>query len=451
MSKQSQESQPSIDEILSSIREIIAHEGTGKSAAEPDAPRASDAAEPRNNGDGHDQTDVLSVLRGGEEPDRAAYGPQQDASEPAEEVLDLSEEFIVTEAQARSQEGGDTQEDAEPREVPADATDDAAIGQAELWADFQMPVGEDGPASPFTAPRHHPESTWPGDDPFDVTESYKLARSRVSSGRFARHTPEQETGQASTADEAETVEQTSQPEAPDGSGLELISLNSTEAIDQDDQEDREAAVDSPANAENSAQPSREAARPFPAADELEAVFGMPPRRWDAPSHTQVAISAPDEQPAWEPEEAHAGYLLHTSEEAPDLSEPQPARDTVETEDAPSASEAPAPAAEGSETEQPGAVRQESPQQASAPDPAAAPDAPSTASEPEEMPSRSQTDKTLEDSVKELLRPMLQQWLDENMPRLVEAAMREQVATSQAQTGYDGARHAQGDDRRDDER
>ena len=38
-------------------------------------------------------------------------------------------------------------------------------------------------------------------------------------------------------------------------------------------------------------------------------------------------------------------------------------------------------------------------------------------------------RRLEDSVKELLRPMLQEWLDKNMPRLVEAAMREQMAAA----------------------
>jgi len=61
-------------------------------------------------------------------------------------------------------------------------------------------------------------------------------------------------------------------------------------------------------------------------------------------------------------------------------------------------------------------------------------------------------KTLEDSVKELLRPMLQEWLDKNMPRLVEAAMREEVGASQAQASEQGA-PAQGpsDQWRDDER
>jgi hypothetical protein len=35
-------------------------------------------------------------------------------------------------------------------------------------------------------------------------------------------------------------------------------------------------------------------------------------------------------------------------------------------------------------------------------------------------------KTLEDSVKDMLRPMLRQWLDENMPRMVSAALKDEL-------------------------
>jgi uncharacterized protein len=37
-----------------------------------------------------------------------------------------------------------------------------------------------------------------------------------------------------------------------------------------------------------------------------------------------------------------------------------------------------------------------------------------------------SDKTLEDSVKDMLRPMLKQWLDENMPRMVTAALKDEL-------------------------
>mgnify|MGYP001285338901 FL=1 len=37
-----------------------------------------------------------------------------------------------------------------------------------------------------------------------------------------------------------------------------------------------------------------------------------------------------------------------------------------------------------------------------------------------------SDRTLEDVVRELLRPLLKQWLDDNLPGIVETAVREEV-------------------------
>ena len=36
-------------------------------------------------------------------------------------------------------------------------------------------------------------------------------------------------------------------------------------------------------------------------------------------------------------------------------------------------------------------------------------------------------RTLEDSVADMLRPMLQRWVDDNMPRIIEKALRVEVA------------------------
>jgi len=48
-------------------------------------------------------------------------------------------------------------------------------------------------------------------------------------------------------------------------------------------------------------------------------------------------------------------------------------------------------------------------------------------------------RTLDDTIIELLRPMIRQWLDDNMPRMVEKALRIEMAASlQAKTG-DGTR------------
>ena len=37
-----------------------------------------------------------------------------------------------------------------------------------------------------------------------------------------------------------------------------------------------------------------------------------------------------------------------------------------------------------------------------------------------------SDRTLEDVVREMLRPLLKQWLDDNLPQIVEASVREEV-------------------------
>jgi cell pole-organizing protein PopZ len=38
-------------------------------------------------------------------------------------------------------------------------------------------------------------------------------------------------------------------------------------------------------------------------------------------------------------------------------------------------------------------------------------------------------RTLDDTIIELLRPMIRQWLDDNMPRMVEKALRIELAAS----------------------
>jgi cell pole-organizing protein PopZ len=45
-------------------------------------------------------------------------------------------------------------------------------------------------------------------------------------------------------------------------------------------------------------------------------------------------------------------------------------------------------------------------------------------------------KTLEDSVKDMLRPMLRQWLDENMPRMVTAALKDELGAGSSRNRQD---------------
>ncbi|MFV0296195.1 MAG: DUF2497 domain-containing protein, partial [Hyphomicrobiaceae bacterium] len=48
-------------------------------------------------------------------------------------------------------------------------------------------------------------------------------------------------------------------------------------------------------------------------------------------------------------------------------------------------------------------------------------------------------RTLEDTVVDLLRPMIRQWLDDNMPRMVEKALRIELAQS-VKAKSDQAKH-----------
>jgi cell pole-organizing protein PopZ len=448
MSAESKQSQPSIDDILSSIREIIADDGTTDN---------SDAsASEQVNGQGH--SDIMSRLRGGD----GAETPDDTSAEQGEDVLDLSEEFIVTEATAalrreqeqqaganmrdpnsqeqdiaaQEQQESTADEEISPQEEDAPAAqadllqsrgdepgEDATISHANVWAqDFQMPVGEDGPASPFTATQTHPESAWPASDPFDVTESYKLARSLGGGRRLPEPHDEAPEAPAESASEAEPDPEPS-PLQVDEPGIQLASL-SDQQYEHDVETQADSAEDMPEAEPNDARPSpgaqaAEQMRAFHDADEIEAVFGMPPRSWSAASHhtDSTEASAPHDQDTGQ---ADTDAPMFTQPHADEHHEPDMADDVDPasedaSEDVTFAADADTNAPHPSAFDI-GAARMAGPHDAPA-------SAPATGLGPTSA-------KSLEDSVKELLRPMLQEWLDKNMPRLVEAAMREQFSASQ---------------------
>ncbi len=440
MSTESNESQPSIDDILSSIREIIADTGVEKAA-----PRIAENAKNHHEGGPNGQPNILSVLRGGQahEPDpQPAAG---NASEPAEEVLDLSEEFIVTDAEEAAPGAQEpfTQVEAEAHgteaafpEDTADegATEDAdrqATAETNVWAeDFQMPLGADGPTSPFTATQTHPESAWPASDPFDVTESYKLARSQTTNGRSANH-DEQPPEAEPTEPMQEPAHQHAEPAADSEPGIELASLSESEVTAETAPapEDDEPAPGSEPSMAPESEP--EPSRAFPVADELEAVFGMPPRQWGRPAQIQDETPTPSEDGPAQPADRDAvdGESWGETEDAP----------SHMTDDEALTGPHAAPVEENPEGAFTNLEAAETQQVA---EPAFTPPQPA----PSAAPQATLGGKTLEDSVKELLRPMLQEWLDKNMPRLVEAAMREEVAAPHEQ-------HREGDGAgpQDDER
>ncbi|MGE3916905.1 MAG: DUF2497 domain-containing protein [Hyphomicrobiaceae bacterium] len=68
-------------------------------------------------------------------------------------------------------------------------------------------------------------------------------------------------------------------------------------------------------------------------------------------------------------------------------------------------------------------------------------APAPAADPVAMAAQATGVRTLEDTVVDLLRPMLRQWLDDNMPRMVEKALRIELATSlQQKAKSDASKH-----------
>ncbi|MFP4538068.1 MAG: DUF2497 domain-containing protein [Dichotomicrobium sp.] len=432
MSAESKQSQPSIDDILSSIREIIADDSVETGHAERrDTP---------------DRTDVAQDPGG----QNGAAGSDEDEGPAAvEDVLDLSEEFIVTEAAAavrREQEQqaqadaehdfagdetleagtddgvGDIEPETSDESAVSPADDDMQMTQADIWAqDFQMPVADDGPASPFTATQTNPESVWPSGEPFDVTDSYKLARSLGTGARAIREQPRatepdaapQETAQAEPDNEEapETVEEDNQD------GIELTSFS-----EPADEADRAASPEQSEAPDEPEQDSPEAAaepqaRRFHAAEEIEAVFGMPPRGWAGPSmpgSTQAEESADEDTQTAEAEAMAEDEMDHDDHAAAAYPEHDAddggagQSETTWTEPADNAPDI-APA------------RHVPPDQTPLHEPPPDPIAQSAAAT---------GTKSLEESVKELLRPMLAEWLDKNMPRLVEAAMREQMTASQ---------------------
>jgi hypothetical protein len=48
-------------------------------------------------------------------------------------------------------------------------------------------------------------------------------------------------------------------------------------------------------------------------------------------------------------------------------------------------------------------------------------------------------RTLEDTVREMLRPLLVQWLNENMPRIINEALRDELAAAGLSTRLDDKR------------
>ena len=169
---------------------------------------------------------------------------------------------------------------------------------------------------------------------------------------------------------------------------------------------------------------------------------------DAPAETAPVAAAPEPQPAPEPEPVHSSALM---DETPSMEEPHASEeDVLELTDAYEAPAAeslgdldispaePFPSAPVAES-----VFVEEPVQAYAPEPAPAYDslvgdsaAASAASafagfassirKPDPIETMGGTGPTVDELARALLRPMLKEWLDANLPAIVEAQVRKEV-------------------------
>jgi len=446
MSAENGEAKPSIDDILSSIRQMIADENT-----------ASDGSKLQNEG-----APMSTTSRNGSEA-------HQSAAEPVEDVLDLSEEFIVTEAaaaaererQRQAQEQADvaafdeaTDDDAEPSQqpdasaTPAEPEDELAAEQPHhqeaaevapenVWSeDFQMPVGAEGPASPFTAARASPESAWPNNEPFDVTELYSRARSSSPQARAVQVSedsePDDDPADVARDDDLATSYSgdSAHVHEMDDVGLELASLSVPQDAPDAGLPGENGAQEDDGEPEESDAPLTETVPRIHAAEEIEAAFGMP-QRGLAHANEPAPVSETEWLAAGEAEPRLSEQSENEPVDAVDRDKTHDAdrEDNGEAEAWPVEAGFTEPAhGEVHETEQPDELE---PAYAAAPGRSmtAGPDALGPTAVPG-------SGKSLEDSVKELLRPMLQEWLDKNMPRLVEAAMREQMAAASREGSAD---------------
>ena len=169
---------------------------------------------------------------------------------------------------------------------------------------------------------------------------------------------------------------------------------------------------------------------------------------DAPAETAPVAAAPEPQPAPEPEPVHSSALM---DETPSMEEPHASEeDVLELTDAYEAPAAeslgdldispaePFPSAPVAES-----VFVEEPVQAYAPEPAPAYDslvgdsaAASAASafagfassirKPDPIETAGGSGPTVDELARSLLRPMLKEWLDANLPAIVEAQVRKEV-------------------------
>ncbi|GAB4237425.1 MAG: hypothetical protein Kow0032_23240 [Methyloligellaceae bacterium] len=468
MSSSEQAPEPTMDEILASIRKIIADDEQQEEAAQEQGGPAPEAAAP-SEGQGSLAEDIENALN-------QPAGEAAPAAPPAaeEDIFDLTNE-VTEEITAATQTAAAAAPVAEPAAMPEPAPEPAAVAE--------MPAPP--PEAVMTPPSELQDLPHAG---ADVLSGTPMTESPLPEDAAGFGTPEAGTpagpegdvvmGQAETGDAPAPA---AAPEAP---------VQAPEPV-------AEAAAEMPA------EPVEPAAAP-PAAD--AGAFEMPaPTPLETEQQPAASMSEPVEPPqeplaaALEPDTAAAPVM---QEEASGLPEaPETGGDLaaggaevagpggVETADVQAEGDAEFPAGDGAIPQPEAPSEPLSPsageppvfaeaagdaampegedlsqiaaamQTEAAPEPVV-PDQPAAAPEPEdiaaqlaagetletEQPGPQEPDpqpaagtasaaaqgegsgKSLEETVGEMLRPMLREWLDENMPRLVQKSLSEELGS-----------------------
>lgn len=276
--------------------------------------------------------------------------------------------------------------------------------QARNWAgDIQMPVPDQGPVSLFSAEAPRSRA---GDPPVDA----KAAEKPVPDGASA--------APREGGEEAVAVAVLAQRLARSAMGvLEASELENARNVDFEnlDAKAKAEVTEKFAEAiERETVPRKSPAEANAPADEQEAEPQLPPVKGTALEAPATASEPPPPHPK-AGTEPHAEAPETQTAESP--SEPELTLEPARL--APPPAESPAHAMKAAPARP--AVAQ------SAPAPAVQPLAQAQFVGPAHTPISPQAGSSLESAVREMLRPLLVQWLNENMPRILENAIREEIA------------------------
>ena len=267
---------------------------------------------------------------------------------------------------------------------------------------------------------------------------------REASAAAPQRSPQSATNAPPTAAThgAATVQTPADPEtsAAAASALDLLAA---ELKASSEREAAEAPKPAPGATPAPAAPAPAPAQPIAAAPAAAkptppAVTAPGPAATSAPQATAPAPTPPGATPAAAPAKPTAASAPTAPAPAAQPGAPAPAAAKPAAPPAPApAPNATAPAATAPAAGQAGPAAQ-SASATTAPAPgvpasASATEPPGTAAAPPAVAAPLGDVRTLEDTVVELLRPMLRKWLDDNMPRIVEKALRVEIARSTATT------------------